>query len=39
MSSPTIAEILDYANLQMAAEAFLANPADPTGLYAVSSGT
>ena len=31
MSSPTIAEILDYANLQMAAEAFLANPADPTG--------
>jgi len=31
MSSPTIAEILDYANLQMAADAFLANPADPTG--------
>lgn len=31
MTAPTITEILDYANLQMAAEAFLADPADPTG--------
>ena len=32
MTTPSIADLLKYADLQMAAEAFLENPADPTNV-------